>query len=240
MIDLNADIGEGMSSDAALLEVVTSASIACGGHAGNERTMRETLRAARARGVRVGAHPGFADPEHFGRRRLELPVGAVKKQVREQVGRLSEIAREERVGLAYVKLHGALANMTAEDEALARVIFADVAVHFPGLAVMALEQSGQHRAAEAAGLPVIVEAYADRGYLSDGLLAPRDVEGSVLTDPDAVVARCVRLAERGEIVAVDGTILRSSAHSICVHGDTPGALELAKAVRAALENIGTV
>ncbi|WP_404403964.1 5-oxoprolinase subunit PxpA [Pelagibacterium halotolerans] len=240
MIDLNADMGEGMPGDIALLQVVTSASIACGGHAGDETTMRETLRAAKARGVRVGAHPGFADPEHFGRRRLALPVGAIKKQVREQVGRLLKVADEEDVPVAYVKLHGALANMAAEDDALARVVFADVNAHYPGMAVMALERSGVHRAALALDIPIIIEAYADRAYDENGLLASREIEGSVLTDPEAVVERCVRLAARGEIVAMDGAVLKSSAESICVHGDTLGALELAKAVRAALDTIGAI
>lgn len=237
-IDLNADMGEGIGNDAALLAIVTSASIACGGHAGDSGTMRATLRAARARGVRVGAHPGFADPEHFGRRRLDLPNTEIAAQVLDQIVALETIATEESVAVSYVKLHGALANMAAEDDALARSVFSSVAGAFPHLAVLALENSAQQRAAEALGLSVITEAYADRAYLPNGLLAPRSREGSVIHDPEAVIARCVRLAERGEIVAIDGTVIRSSARSICLHGDTEGAVALAGAVRGALEMAG--
>lgn len=238
--DLNADVGEGVGNDEELLAIVTSASIACGGHAGNDKTMRTTLRAAHARGLRIGAHPGFADPEHFGRRRLDLTPAEVATQVLDQIGALEAIAAEEGIGINYVKLHGALANMAAEDDGLARAVFSAVAGAFPHLAVLALENSAQQRACEALGLAMIAEAYADRAYLPNGLLAPRTLEGSVIHDRAAVVARCVRLATKGEIVAIDGTVNTSTARSICLHGDTEGAVALAGAVREALEAAGVL
>lgn len=237
-LDLNADLGEGISNDEALLAIVTSASIACGGHAGDVSTMRAALRAARSNGVRAGAHPGFADPVHFGRRRLDLSHEEIVKQVLGQIGTLSAIAAEEDVTLAYVKLHGALANMAAEDDALAETIFAAVDQNYPHLAALVLENSAQHRAAERLGIETIPEAYTDRGYTRDGLLAPRDLDGAVIDDEAQVVARCMRLARSGEIVAIDGTVLTSSATSLCLHGDTLGAVALAHRIRSELEGVG--
>ncbi|HEY0918017.1 5-oxoprolinase subunit PxpA [Devosia sp.] len=237
-LDLNADLGEGMGADAALLELVSSASVACGGHAGDEATMRATVRAAKARGVAVGAHPGFADREHFGRRRLLLPPAELDAQVRGQVRRLVEIAVEEGVAVRYVKLHGALANMAAEEPAVAAVCFAAVAGLVDDLAILALDNSAQVQAAEALGFRVIREAYADRAYRPDGLLVPRAEPGAVLHDPEAIAARAVRLAQRGEIVAADGSILTSEARSLCVHGDTPEAVAIARRVRQALHAAG--
>lgn len=233
-LDLNADLGEGMGNDEALLEIVTSASIACGGHAGNADTMRAALIAARANGVRAGAHPGFDDPEHFGRRRLSLPHDAIAAETVRQIGALSTIAVQERVPLVYFKLHGALANMAAEDDALAGAVFAAIRASHPHLAALVLENSAQHRAAQRLGLETIPEAYADRAYTPARLLAPRALDGAVIHDDEQVVARCLRLAERGEIVALDGTVIKSSATSICLHGDTPGAVSLARRIRSAL------
>ena len=238
LIDLNADLGEGIGDDLAMLEIVTSASIACGGHAGNDETMRAAIRGALANTVRIGAHPGFEDPDHFGRRRLALPFATIRDQVLAQIARLASIAAEEGANIAYLKLHGALANMAAEDEALSRAVFSGVAENYPGMAILALAASAQERAANALGLAVIAEAYADRAYTPDGLLAARGLPGSVLEDTSAVVAQCLRLAEHGEIIALDGTIFKSGARSICLHGDTTGALEHARAVRHALESRG--
>lgn len=238
LIDLNADLGEGIGDDLAMLEIVTSASIAGGGHAGNDETMRAAVRGALTNGVRIGAHPGFEDPDHFGRRRLDLPFATIRDQVLAQIARLASIAAEEGANIAYLKLHGALANMAAEDEALSRAVFSGVAENYPGMAILALAASAQERAANALGLAVIAEAYADRAYTPDGLLAARGLPGSVLEDTSAVVAQCLRLAEHGEIIALDGTIFKSGARSICLHGDTTGALEHARAVRHALESRG--
>ena len=237
-IDLNADLGEGMPGEDDLLAVVSSASIACGGHAGDAATMRRALQACKARGIRAGAHPGYADRKRFGRFRLDVPRGELLRQVRSQIFLARFIAHEVGVPLAYVKLHGALANQTAEDFGFALDVFATIQSMDPALAILALDRSEQVAAALSLGMPLIREAYADRAYTAGGLLVSRAEPGAVIYDADAVIARCLRLAERGEIVAVDGTVLRSSARSICLHGDTPGAADLARDVRDALEAAG--
>ncbi|MDB5539189.1 MAG: hypothetical protein JWQ89_916 [Devosia sp.] len=236
--DLNADLGEGMPGDEALLEIVSSASIACGGHAGDEDTMRAALRAAKAHGVAVGAHPGFADRENFGRRRLILPPEELDEQVRGQVRRLVEIAEEEDVSVRYLKLHGALANMAAEEPAVAALCFASVTGLVPGLAVLAIDNSAQVEMAEALGYPVVREAYADRAYLPNGLLVPRSEPGAVLYDAEAIAERAVRLARAGELVAIDGSVIRTGSTSLCIHGDTAEAVSIALAVRQALQTEG--
>lgn len=237
-IDLNADVGEGAGTDAALLQIVSSASIACGGHAGDAETMRDTLRLARNNGVRVGAHPGFADKQNFGRVRLNLPLDEIAAQVRAQVDALLDIAATESVQVAYIKLHGALANMAAEDEELASACFSVWAELVPDGPVLALDSSAQVAAAEALGLPVIREAYADRAYQANGLLASRTLPGAVLDDPEAVISQCLSLAERGELSTIDGGTIPSRATSICIHGDTPGAVAFAARIRSELERQG--
>ncbi len=237
-IDLNADLGEGMGTDDDLLGIVSSASIACGGHAGDAATIRHILKLCKARGVRAGAHPGYADKARFGRFRLVMPLEQLLAQIGEQMFLVRHIAGEVDVPLAYVKLHGALANQTAEDRAFAEGIFASIRAMDPGLAVLALDNSEQVRAAKSVGMPLIREAYADRAYTRGGLLVPRTQEGAVIHDVDTVIARCLRLALHGEIVAIDGSVLTSAARSICLHGDTPGAVDLARKVRDALEAEG--
>lgn len=237
-LDLNADLGEGVGDDAAMLDIVSSASIACGGHAGDDFSMRTAVRAARARGVAIGAHPGFADPEHFGRVRMVLPPDELDAVVRSQVVALLNIATEEGVAVRYVKLHGALANMAAEEAAVAMVAFAACKGLQDDLAILAIDNSAQVEVAEALGFDVIREAYADRAYRPDGLLVPRSEPGAVLHEPLAIAARATQLAERGEIVAVDGSVIRTEAQSLCIHGDTPAALDIARAVRASLMEAG--
>lgn len=237
-LDLNADLGEGMGADEALLDIVSSASIACGGHAGDEISMRIALRAAKARGVAIGAHPGFADPANFGRQRLLLPPEELDLQVRGQVSRLLELADEEEADVRYVKLHGALANMAAEERAVAMVAFAAIVGLKRDLGILAIDNSAQVEVAEAIGFPLVREAYADRAYLANGLLVPRSAPGAVLHDAEAIAERAVRLAQQGEIVAIDGTVIVTEARSLCIHGDTPEAVEIARAVRAALEAAG--
>lgn len=234
-IDLNADLGEGMGTDDDLLRIVSSASIACGGHAGDAQTIRHILKLCKARGIRAGAHPGYADKPRFGRFRLVMPLDQLIGQVRNQMFLIRHIASEVDVPLSYVKLHGALANQTAEELALAVAVFAAVQAMDGKMAVLALDNSEQVRAAKAVGVPLIREAYADRAYTAEGLLVPRTQEGAVIHDTDTVIERCLRLAQKGEIVAIDGTVRKSAARSICLHGDTPGAVDLARDVRDALE-----
>ncbi|HEY9013073.1 MAG TPA: 5-oxoprolinase subunit PxpA [Devosia sp.] len=237
-IDLNADLGEGIGNDEAMLELVSSANIACGGHAGDSISMVVALRAARANGVAVGAHPGFADPENFGRKRLILPPQELDDMVRRQVRDLAELAVEEGVPLRYVKLHGALANMAAEEPAIAAVCFAACEGLVRGLGILAIDNSAQVEVAETMGFPVVREAYADRAYLPNGLLVPRSEEGAVIHDPGFIAERAVRLAETGEIVAADGAIIHTEAKSLCIHGDNPEAVGIARQVRYALEGAG--
>ena len=237
-IDLNADLGEGMGTDEDLLHIVSSASIACGGHAGDAATIRHVLERCKALGIRAGAHPGYADPVRFGRFRLVMSLEELLGQIREQLLLIRSIADEVGVPVSYVKLHGALANQTAEELAFAVGVFASIQAMDAKMAVLALDGSEQVRAARAVGLPLIREAYADRAYTPEGLLVPRSHEGAVIAEPALVVERCLRLARAGEIVAIDGTVLKSAARSICLHGDTPGAVALARAVRTALETAG--
>lgn len=237
-LDLNADLGEGIGNDEAMLEIVSSANIACGGHAGDMVTMVVALRAAKSRGVTVGAHPGFADPDNFGRRRLVLPPEQLDATVRGQVRDLAERAVEEGVPLRYVKLHGALANVAAEEPAVAAVCFAACEGLVRGLGILAIDNSAQAEVAETLGYPVVREAYADRAYQPGGLLLPRSEPGAVIHDVGFIAERALRLAEAGEIVAVDGTIIATDARSLCIHGDNPEAVAIARAVRDALEAAG--
>ena len=238
-LDLNADLGEGVGDDEALLDVVSSASIACGGHAGDETSMRAALRAAKARGVVVGAHPGFPDRANFGRSRMILPPEELDAAIREQVRTLVELGEEEGWPVRYVKLHGALANMAAEEPAIAALCFAACeGLVKGGIAVLAIDNSAQAEMAEGLGFRTIREAYADRAYQPDGLLVPRALPGSVLHDPRVIAERAVRLAQHGEIVAVDGGSITTTARSLCIHGDTPDAVAIARAVRSALSGAG--
>lgn len=237
-IDLNADLGEGMETDEAMMRQITSASIACGGHAGDPASMRRSVELALAHGVGIGAHPSFADKANFGRVRLDLPAYELSRQVGRQVAALIEVATHAGAEVKYVKLHGALANLAASDRATADVVFRAVARLFPKLIVLAIEGSRQVEAAEAEGLKVVLEAYADRAYLADGTLVARTEAGAVLTDEAAVVRQAVRIAREGRIAIIDGTEIATAAGSICLHGDSPGAARLAGAVRRALQRAG--
>jgi UPF0271 protein len=237
-LDLNADLGEGVGDDAAMLEIVSSANVACGGHAGDADTMRATVRAAKAAGVVVGAHPGFADRENFGRKRLMLPPEEFDQSIREQVRALVEIAEEEGWPVRYVKLHGALANMAAEEPAVMALCLAAVEGLVQDMAVLAIDNSVQVEVAEALGYRTIREAYADRAYQFGGLLVPRQMPGAVLHDSAAIAERAVRLATKGEIVAADGAVFSTTANSLCIHGDTPDAVAIARAVKDALASAG--
>ncbi len=237
-IDLNADIGEGAAYDIELLEIISSASIACGAHAGDEGLIRKTLRAAKAKNVTCGAHPGFADKENFGRLALDLPISMVQKQVADQLALIQKIANEENIPLAYVKLHGALANMAAKDLSLAMPVFETIKKHDANLSILALDNSTQVIAAKQLGLNIILEAYADRKYENNGLLVSRQKEGAIITNDNEAVAQCLRLAQKNEIITIDGSIIYSSAKSICLHGDNKNAISLAKNIAKALINAG--
>jgi 5-oxoprolinase (ATP-hydrolysing) subunit A len=238
-VDLNADVGEGIGAagDSALLDVVTSASVACGVHAGDLDTMRRTLEAAAARGVIVGAHPSYPDREGFGRRPMDIAPAQVAEEVLSQLGVLDTLACQVGTRVRYVKPHGALYHRMADDEDCALAIAG--ALRGAG-DLMLLAPSGS-RAVEVAashGVRVATEAFADRAYGADGRLAPRGTAGSVLTDPTEVARRALRIAVDHEVTAVDGSTIRLDASSICVHGDTPGAEDLARRVRGALEHAG--
>lgn len=233
-LDLNADLGEGVGDDAAMLDIVTSASIACGGHAGDEATMRAAVRAARARGVVVGAHPGFPDRANFGRTRMLLPPEELDEAIRGQVRRLVEIGEEEGWPVRYVKLHGALANMAAEEPAIMALCLAAIEGLAEDMAILAIDNSAQAAVAEAMAYRTVREAYADRAYQANGLLLPRQMPGAVLHDRVAIAERAVRLAQTGELVAADGSVLGTQARSLCIHGDTPDAVAIAQAVRRTL------
>lgn len=242
LLDLNSDLGEGfgiwrLGDDEALLDVVTSANVACGFHAGDPSTMRRVCAAAAARGVAIGAQVSYRDLAGFGRRFIDVDPSELADEVLYQIGALQACARAAGVDVAYVKPHGALYNASVHHEAQAGAVVAGVRAFGP-LPVLGLPGSRLLAAAEAAGLPAVAEAFADRGYTPEGTLVPRGQPGALLTDTDAVVARAVRLAERGELVAVDGTVLPTDAASLCLHGDTPGAVGHARAVRGALTSAG--
>ncbi|MDG2516305.1 LamB/YcsF family protein [Lysobacter soli] len=237
-IDFNCDLGEGCGNDAAILPHVTSASIASGGHAGDETTMRETLRLCQRNGVAAGAHPSYEDREHFGRRVLDVAPAEVARMVRAQIERIRAIAREEGVTLAHVKPHGALYNVAADDRAVADAIAATVADIDPTLALYALSGSELARAGVEHGLRVAHEVFAERGYDARGRLRPRGTPGAVIESLDESIVQVRRLALRGEVVAGDGHVVAIHADTLCLHGDRPDAAEFARAVREALEADG--
>jgi UPF0271 protein len=237
-MDLNADMAEGIGeqgwgADAALLDVITSANIACAGHAGDPETMRHACAAALERGVRIGAHPGYSDREHFGRVELGLAGTEVVEQVAEQIALLEAIAAEAGGAVTHVKLHGALYHRALSDDELAQAL----AELLAGLAVppvvLAPASGALVDAARACGLRCAAEGFADRAYDSAGLLVPRDQPGSIL-EPREAVAQALVLAAEGAVIANDGAAVALDVDSICVHGDTPGAAELARELRSAL------
>jgi len=236
-VDLNADVGEGGPVDAELMEIVTSASVACGFHAGSPLTLLATARLASARGVALGAHPSYADREGMGRRQLDVAPEELYSDVVYQVGAAAAAASAAGTRLRYVKPHGALYNRAAVDPAVADTVVQAIGAS-GALPLLGLAGSVLVSRATRAGGRVYAEAFADRAYAPDGTLAPRSEPGTVLTDPDEVAGRAVSLARDGAVRATDGSWLDVRADSICLHGDTPGALELARAVRAALLDAG--
>jgi UPF0271 protein len=238
-LDLNADVGEGdPETDAALLSLVTSANVACGVHAGDEHSMRATVLMAIRNGVAVGAHPGYDDRDGLGRRPQHLTAGEIRELLFPQLVALDAIARVEGTTLHHVKPHGALYNQAETDAALAAAIVGAIRAFDPTLRLVGRAGSAMEQAARAASHPFMAEAFADRGYRSDGTLLPRSEPGAVLTDPE-VVARQVRsLVTDGGVTASDGSRVAVSFGTLCVHGDTPAAAILARRIRQELGVLG--
>ncbi|GAA1797992.1 5-oxoprolinase subunit PxpA [Luedemannella flava] len=241
-MDLNADLGEGfgawrLGDDDALLSVVTSANVACGFHAGDASTMRRVCAGAASSGVSVGAQVGYRDLAGFGRRRIEYAHDELRDEIVYQVGALSLLAASEGTSVRYVKPHGALYNVAAVDDGQASAVV-DAVVAAGRLPVLCQPGSRLAVLAAGAGLRVVAEGFADRGYLASGRLVARSAPGALITSTEAVCARVVQLATTGTLVAVTGETIEVPVESICLHGDTPGAVALAHAVRAALASAG--
>jgi 5-oxoprolinase (ATP-hydrolysing) subunit A len=237
-VDLNADVGEGMAGDAELLDIVTSANIACGLHAGNVETMVRTVDRCIARGVGIGAHPSFDDREGFGRREMDIAPEEVRALVRRQIETLAAVARQAGTGLSHVKPHGALYNQAARDPRLARAIADAVCDVDRNLLLVGLAGSALVSEGEAAGLRVANEVFADRAYRADGSLVPRSQPGSIIEDGTVAVERALRMVRTRTVRSIDGTEVPIRAETICVHGDTPGAAALARELRDALISAG--
>ncbi|MCA8880630.1 MAG: LamB/YcsF family protein [Rhodobacteraceae bacterium] len=242
-VDLNADLGESfgpwtMGADADLLDIVSSANIACGFHASDPDVMARTMRLAAERGVAIGAHPGFADLQGFGRRRISLPPESLKNLVRYQVAAAQGMARAAGGQLAHVKLHGALSNMAAEDEGLARLLFAAALDIDPDLVVYVLSATPMEAAARSLGCRWAGEVFADRAYNDDATLVDRREPGAVLHDPTAAALRMVEMVQAGAISTASGGTIPARIDTICLHGDTPEAVAMAHAIRSGLEKAG--
>lgn len=242
-VDLNADMGESfgrwtLGEDAALLDVVTSANIACGFHAGDPDVMAATIRAAAARGVGIGAHPGFADLQGFGRRRMSLPDAALAHLVQYQLGAAQAMARACGAEVRHLKLHGALANMTSENKAMALTCFRAALAVAPEIIVMVLAGTAQQAAAAELGCRTACEVFADRAYNDDATLVDRSLPGAVIHDPETAARRIREMVQAGAIVAASGKRIPTRIDTICLHGDTPGAIALARSVRGGLEGAG--
>ncbi len=242
-IDLNCDLGEAtgpgaIERDRRMMEYVTSVNVACGAHAGDPDTMRATVRSARDAGVRVGVHPGFADREGFGRRDIELTSEEIENLVLVQIGALAAIARAEDMTLSHVKPHGALYNMAGRDPRVADAIVRAVAGFDRSLPLLALTGSVLVDVGRDAGLDVVPEVFADRAFDADGALVSRQRPGAVIHEPERMIERAVRMVRDGRVDAIDGTPLELAGETICVHGDTPGADDLALTLRQGLEAAG--
>jgi UPF0271 protein len=242
-IDLNSDLGESlgvwrMGDDAAMLSLVSSANVACGFHAGDPAGILRTLRQAKERGVAVGAHVAYRDLVGFGRRNMDVDSADLRADVIYQIGALNGLAAAAGTTVRYVKPHGALYNTIAHDERQARDVIAAMREIDPGLCLVALAGSPLLGWARGEGLRAVAEAFADRAYTPQGTLVSRREPGAVLHDADDVAERMLRLATDGVVTAIDGSTVRIEAESVCVHGDSPGAVEMARQVRVRLEQAG--
>lgn len=243
--NLNSDIAEGygawkMGDDDGLLNLIHSANIACGYHAGDHNIMAEVMKTAHERGVSIGAHPGFYDLHGFGRRQMSLTMTEIENIMAYQLGAAQGIASLTATQITHVKPHGALNNMACQDSDMAKAIARATKAVMPNCIFLAPALSELATAAESAGLTVAIEVFADRAYAPDGQLLSRHHEGAVLHDPAQALEHCKRMIGDGEILAVDGTRLKISAQSICVHGDEPSALAMASHVKSGLEAEGFI
>jgi 5-oxoprolinase (ATP-hydrolysing) subunit A len=242
-IDVNADMGESFGAytighDAGLMKSITSANIAAGFHGGDPSVLRATIRLAKTHGVAVGAHPSYPDLVGFGRRAMAVSPKEAEDFVLYQIAAVGGVAQAEGVRLQHVKAHGELFNVAARDADLAMAIARAVAAYDSSLILFAMPRSEMLKAGRALGLRTVTEVFADRAYEPDGSLVSRRKTGAVIHDPEAVVARAVRMVTDGSVVASDGSVLPLEAETICVHGDTPGSDELAARIRAGLEQAG--
>ena len=231
-IDLNADLGEGVGDDAAMLSLVTSANIACGGHASDPDLMFATLRLAADRGVAIGAHPGYPDRKNFGRTAIPMAPDAIARMVAAQVGALQGVAALAGARVRYIKAHGALANLAADDRAVADAIAA--VARASGLALLAISGTELQAAGVAAGIPTDAEIFADRAYLATGRLVPRSHPQAMIHDANEALTRLISVLETGLMPVIDGPPIHLAARSICIHGDSPGAVAMARTIRDGL------
>lgn len=242
-VDLNADLAEGfgvweLGDDVAMLDIVTSANLACGFHAGNPVGLARTCRAAAERGVRIGAQVGYFDLAGFGRRQIEVAPAELTADVVYQIGALQALARAAGSALAYVKPHGALYNTIVDHREQARAVAEAVHAVDCGLPVLGLAGSVFFEEAERRGLRTVAEAFADRAYLPDGRLLPRREADAVLRDPGQIAERVLHMVDTGTVTSVDGTVIKIDVESVCVHGDSPGSVAIAAAVRSRLLGSG--
>lgn len=242
-VDLNADMGESfgpwkIGDDAALLKTVTSANIACGAHAGDPDVMASTMKIALENGVGIGAHPGFADLQGFGRIRMTVPRGSLQNSIRFQVAAAIGMARSLGTKVRHVKLHGALANMASEDEILARDLYEAALSVDPDLIVMVLCSTAQQDAVRSLGCVYAGEIFADRAYNDDATLVDRSLPGAVIHDPEVAGKRMVEMVQAGAIITASGKRVSTDIDTICLHGDAPTAVQIAASVRGALQAAG--
>jgi UPF0271 protein len=242
-ISLNTDIGEGLGAwtiadDDALLEIVTDANLACGAHASDPDIMRQTCETAVRNGVSIGAQPGYFDIRGFGRRFIETDPATLTNDVLYQLGALSAFARAAGTRVAYLKIHGALYHAAVQRPPYAEAVVRASKLFDPEMPFMCQPGTGLYDAVTTAGLRVIREGYIDRAYTAEGLLVPRSEPGALITDVDVCAQRAVDIATKGEVEAIDGSTVAVPAESVCIHSDSPGAVEIARAVRSALESAG--
>ncbi len=237
-VDLNSDLGEGCGQDAALLGIVSSANVACALHAGSVAEMAQAMRTAAAAGVGIGAHPGFDDRAGFGRKRVTLSATEITDLIAYQTGAARAVASANGLKLRHFKLHGALANMASEDTGLARACYAAARAVAPDLVLMVLAATAQEAAAREIGGEIACEIFADRAYNADATLVDRSLPGAVLHDAETAAERILNMLRAGAIIARDGTHIPTRIDTICLHGDTPEAVEMARALRARLSAAG--